>query len=320
MKISNLTLFLLFASITLVAQKEDLTRDTAFFKAQGLEYQRWLVHTGMGNSLQVRIVEVEPQQVALYLQFPTTNADSARAYWGRVKQDYARLNTGLTLEQALFYKMVYMMELRQSYANVQLYDTYDTRVEPCFYRGIYMKDGHLVVDSSGCKSKPADVYLSPGDLPGLKKPSLSEFRRKYTQEYVFDRVYEYAKTRYEQQVCVNRYPKVGSPQIDGNVMRFEVIDLCREVLKDAKNDPICKFINDRGFPCNWTIREKLTFTFVYKVQDGGFWLKCDIEGKVGSGFHDEVGRSGYLNMEIDFDGYLEDYATRFQNDLRNALR
>ncbi len=323
MKKSNLVfpaLFFFFAPLTLSAQTEDLTQDTAFFKTQGLEYQRWLDHSGLGKSLRVRVVEVEPQQVALYLEFPTTKVDSVRAYWETIKKDYGRLNTGLTLEQALFYKMVYMMEVRQSYANVQLYDTYDTRVEPCFYRGIYIKDGHLVVDSSGCKSKKVDIYLSPSDLKGTKKPTLSEFRRKYTQEYVFEQVHEYAKKRYEQQVCVKRYPKVSSIQIDGNIMRFEVTDLCKEVLKDAKNDDICAFLNRHVKPCNWIKREKLNFTFVYQIHDGGFLLKCEIEGKVGSGFYDEVGRGGYLNMEIDFDGYLTDYATKFQNDLKEALR
>lgn len=319
-KLQFVLLNILIGAFSLSAQQEDLTKDAVFFHKQGDEYQRWLNHTGLGSTLRVRTVEVEPQQVALYLQFPTSNEDSVRAYWEQAKVDYRRLNTGLTLEQALFYKMVYMMEVRQSYANVQLYDTYDTRVEPCFYRGIYIKDGHLAVDSSGCKSKIVDIYLSPSDLSGAKKPSLNEFQRKYTQEYVFDRVYQYAKRRYEQQTCVNRYPKVSPPQIDGNVMRFEVIDLCKEVLKDAQNDAFCDFLNRYVKPCNWIQREKLSFTFVYQVHDGGFLLKCEIEGKVGSGFYDEVGRGGYLNMEIDFDGYLTDYANKFQTELKNALK
>lgn len=312
-------LFLFVIAQPLVAQREDLTKDKVFFSKQSEQYQRWLEHTGLSRGLKVRTVEVEPQQLALYLEFPTDDPDTVAAVWDRLKTDYAKLNTGLSLERALFFKTLQFMEVRQSVANVQLYDTYDTRKEPCFYRGIYVKDAQLVVDSSGCKSKKVDIYMSPGDLQGVKKPSPAEFQRKYAQDIVFDKIYQYAKQRYERQTCVNRHPSVGAPQTDGNVMRFEVTDLCKEVLKDAQNDVFCDFLNRYFKECNWIQREKLSFTFVYQAKDNGFVLKCEVEGKVGSGFYDEVGRGGYFDMEIDFDGYLEDYAKRLQSELKQVL-
>lgn len=308
----------LFAA-ALAAQPEDLTRDKDFFARQGEQYQRWLDHAGLGHALRVHTVEVEPQQLALYLQFPTANSDTAVAIWRRVKMDYDRLNTGLSLEQALFYKTLHLMEVRQSVVNVQIFDTYDTSREPLFYRGIYIKDGHLVVDSSGSMSKKMDIYISPADLSGVKKPSPAEFQQKFSQEAVFGKIFRYAQQRYERQVCVNRHPRVGTPIVDGNVMRFVVTDLCREVLKDAENDAFCAFLHRYVKPCNWIQREKLTFTFVYLPRDSGFLLKCEVDGQVGSGFYDEVGRGGYLNMEIDFDGYLKDYADRLQYELKQAI-
>lgn len=322
MKKSNLSLLafsLLFAAQSLTAQKEDLTKDKAFFEQQSKLYQQWLEHNGLGKTLHVKTVEVEPQQVALYLAFPNENADSVAAAWDQIKADYATLNTGLSLEQELFYKMLHVMELRQSVANVQLYDTYDTRKEPCFYRGIYVKDGTFRVDSSGCRSKKLDIYISPADLKDAKEHSAISFQKQYTQDFVFERIHQYAKKRYEPKTCENRNPSVSQPLIDGNLMRFEVTDLCKEVLKDESNNTFCDFLNKYFKPCNWIKREKLTLSFIYQQKDSGFLLKCEVEGKVGSGFYDQVGRGGYLDMEIDFDGYLKDYADKLQYELKNAI-
>lgn len=311
---------ILLISPPLLAQQEDLRKDQSFFFQQQILYQQWLDYNGLGKTLQVKTVEVEPQQVALYLALPYENADSVQAAWAQLKKDYQALNTGLSLEQALFFKMQHLMELRESLANIQLFDTYDTRKEPCFYWGIYVKDGLFRVDSSGCKSKSLDIYVSPADLKSAKKPSSGDFQKQYTQQYVFDKIHQYARKRYERNVCTGRNPKVSAPHIDGNIMRFEVTDLCKEVLKDAKNNEFCAFLSQYVKPCNWIQREKLTFTFIYQAKDNAFQLKCEMEGKVGSGYYDQVGRGGYLDMEIDFDGYLTDYATKLQYELKDILR
>ena len=311
---------LFFISPPLFSQQEDLRKDQSFFFQQQILYQQWLNHNGLGKTLRVRDLEVESQQVALYLALPYENADSVQAAWAQLKKDYQALNTGLSLEQALFFKMQHLMELRESLANIQLFDTYDTRKEPCFYWGIYVKDGLFRVDSSGCKSKSLDIYVSPADLKSAKKPSSAAFQKQYTQQYVFDKIHQYARQRYERNVCTGRNPKVSAPHIDGNIMRFEVTDLCKEVLKDAKNNEFCAFLNQYVKPCNWIQREKLTFTFIYQAKDNAFQLKCELEGKVGSGYYDQVGRGGYLDMEIDLDGYLTDYATKLQYELKDILR
>lgn len=311
---------LLLSSLPARAQGEDLTKDKAFFHKQELLYQQWLDHSGLGKTLRVKTVEVEAQQVSLYLAFPTENADSVVAAWKQLSKDYRALNTGLSLEQTLFYKMLHLMDLRQSVANVQLYDTYNTLKEPCFQRAIFIKNGAFHVDSSTCKSKSLDIYISPGDLKATRKPSNAAFQKQYTQSYVFDKIHRYAKQRYEQNTCAQRTPKVSAPQIDGNVLRFEVTDLCKEVLKDTKDNAFCAFLNKHVKPCNWIQREKLVFTFVYQAKENAFQLKCELEGKIGSGYYDTVGRGGYLDMEIDFDGYLSDYATKLQYELKDILK
>ena len=323
MKKSNLlfqALLSFFLSIPLIAQQEDLKQDRDIFIQQSLLYQKWLDHSGLGKTLHVKTLEVTAQQVSLYLAFPTENADSVVAAWAQLKKDYGTLNTGLSLEQALFYKMLHLMELRESATNLQLYDTYDTRKEPCFYRSIYVKEDVFRVDSSGCKSKVLDIYVSPSDLQAAKKPTNAAFQKQYTQQYVFDKTYQYIKKRYERNTCVGRNPTVSAPHIDGNVMRFDVTDLCKEVLINAQNPDVCAFLDKYVKPCNWITREKLAFTFVYQAKDNAFQLKCTLDGKVGSGYYDQVGRGGYLDMEIDFDGYLSDYANKLQYELKDILR
>jgi len=320
MQIKTLSLLLLlFCVQVLDAQTDDLTHDRAFFFDQSKLYQRWLDQSGYGKTLRVRTIEIEPQQLALYLEFHYANADSVAAAWQKLKTDFERQSGGKTFEQELFFKMVQIMEIRQSVGNVQLYDNYNLRQEPCFVRAIYFKDERVRVDSSGCKAQKLDIKLTPNDFSGAKKPALSAFQKRFGQDSVFTKIHDYALRRYQKKVCDNRNPKVSPPQIDGNVLRFEVEDLCKEVLKDETNWTVCEWLKKLGKPCNWIKREKLTFTFAYQQTPDGFHLKCEVEGKVGSGFYDSVKRGGYLDMEIDFKGYFEDYARNLQYELKNAI-
>ncbi len=136
--------FLCFVSVPVNAQIEDLTKDSEFFEKQKLEYQRWLDHSGLGSILQVHAIEVKPQQLSLYLAFPYEDIDSIMVAWRELKTAFEK-EQALTLEQELFYKMVHLMEVRQSLANVQIYDTYDLRKEPLFSRAIYFENDSVKV-------------------------------------------------------------------------------------------------------------------------------------------------------------------------------
>lgn len=161
---------LLFTVTFSAVSQSDLRQDSAFFHAQKQTYQKWLDHSGMGKMLLVHAVEVQQDELALYLAFPFSDADSVTMAWWQLKKDFES-NSDLTLEQQLFYKMTHIMELRQGLGNVQLFDTYDTRIEPCFYRGIHFgkETGEVIVDSSGCKSKIREIDFDPSDFSHLRK-------------------------------------------------------------------------------------------------------------------------------------------------------
>ena len=325
------TLFFSVLSFATSAQS-DLRQDNAFFTDQKATYQKWLDHSGLGKTLKVQFIEVQSDDLALYLAFPFSDADSVTSAWWQLKKEFEQ-HSDLTLEQQLFYKMTHIMELRQSIGNVQLYNTYDTRLVSCFYRGVYFKEGEVQVDSSGCMSKIRDIDFDPSDFSHLKRMAAfnwdsgeignrtltpEEVRQRYPKQVVFDIISSHAVKRFQVKKCDLRYPKVQMLE-SKKVLRFEVSDLCKEVL-GGENPTLCRMLRSLGKECNWAKREKLVFTFTYKESPEGFILNCTIDGLVGSGYYNEVRRGGYINMEEDFDPELEYYADLFQEEIRQVLK
>ncbi len=306
----------------LCAQSGDLTQDRAFFDRQLPVYQRWLDHAGLGATLHVHQLAVEPERLSLYLAFPYQDIDSVINAWRDLKAAF-EAERPLTLEEQLFYKMTALLEAPQAQADLQLYDTYDTSREPLFFRGIYFADGQVRVEEANPRSEVREISLRPVDLGRLREARAVELRAgtsdaDLSAEWVYGRVLAYARERYEQTPCPQRQPRVETLQNDDR-LRFEVIDLCKEVLVDETNPRICGWLDTFGYPCNWIKREWLTFTVTYEPAPGGATLTVDIDGKVGSGIYETVRRGGYLPMEVDFDDYLERYADRFAVALKQAL-
>lgn len=308
-----------FMSAPLLAQ-EDLTQDAAFFKNQKNLYQRWLDQSGLGQVLRVYEIEVKSDQVSIYLALPFENPDSCFAAWQQLKKDFSSKNPGNTLEKQLFYKAAHMLELRRSLVVVQLFDTYNIKKDPCFIRAIHSSGESVKVDSTGCKSEVRTVRIDPTDLKNTKTAK-QDFSGRMRQDVVFEKIHQVAKARYERQKpgCDGRHPSVDPPFIDANIMKLEVNDLCKEVLTDETNHTVCEWLKLFGKPCNWIARERLVLTFTYIQRGQGYELRCEIEGKVGSGYYDQVKRGGYLDMEVEFDEELKHYAEGFQRELKSVL-
>lgn len=310
---------LIFLPLLGFAQPGDLARDIPFFKAQEKVYQQWLDQTGLGGVLQVHSTQVEEDTFSLYLAFHYHDVDSIQAAWESLKTAF-EASRPVSLERELFYKMVHFMQVPQEYALVQIYDTYDPLKKELFFRGIYfdMDEGTVKVEEDGPRAERV-VKLSPANLSGMKKMSVEEFKAKYDQVTVLNTVFSYLKRRYEEDKCANREPKVTLLEED-SLLRFEVTDLCREVLTDAANPLLCQILKRLGHPCNWVRREKLEFTIAYQPQPQGFSLFIEVNGFYGSGRFREVPRDGgYYSMEIEFKSYLEDYADQLKTTLRRVI-
>lgn len=262
-------------------------------------------------------IQVKSQELSLYLAFPYQDLDSIVIAWRDLKIAFEKTHP-LILEQELFYKMAHMMEVRQSVANVQIYDTYDLRKEPLFSRAIYFENDSVKVESSNPKSQTREVDIQIDDFSKMKKMSKAEFQKKFDRESVYDSIVQYATKKYEQKKCEDRSPKLRILET-GTTLRFEINDLCREVLTDEANPLLCQILQKFGYDCNWAKRELLTFTIVQRPIDNGFQLSIEIDGKYGSGFYEKVRRGGYMDMEIDFKAYLERYADEFKEEIKRMI-
>jgi hypothetical protein len=325
-------IMLLCANVAL--SQGDLRADSSFFQSRMATYQKWLDHAGLGKMLRVHQVQVLADELALYLAFPFSNADSVTTAWWQLKNEFQQ-HSSLSLEQQLFFKMTHILELPQELGNVQLYDTYDPRAEPCFYRGIYFDstNAELKVDSNSCKAISREIDFDPSDFSRLRKAatfdwnsgqighhtlSPAELRRRYPKSEVFDLIEKYACAHFRSQPCGDRVPEFHVLQRK-QLLRFEVANLCKVVL-DGENHALCSLLSSLGYSCNWAKREKLIFTFTYRDSPQGFVLDCSIDGLVGSGYYETVRRGGYINMEVDFDQELEFFADRFKEDIRLLLK
>ncbi|MBK8493005.1 MAG: hypothetical protein IPL49_19500 [Saprospirales bacterium] len=313
----RLLLPILFLALCLspLSAQEDLTLDSAFFHQQKDLYQRWLEYEDLDEALCVEAILVEPEQLTLYLGFHTTDEDTVYQTWKQLKTVFEEKNP-ITLEQHLFYKLVQLMEIREDQARVALYSSYDVVhvPDPCFIRGIYFEDGQVQVFKHNCKSEIRDIEVQLPDLNNKSQVIETEFRSSSRRKEVFDKIYEYAAKRFGAATCEGQPGRVFLREKD-QVLRFEVKDLCKEVITESRASLICQWL---PIDCKER-REWLIFTITYFETSMGFKLSCQIDGKVGSGYFGTVSRGAFYDMEIDFDPYLKDYADSFKLELQGLF-
>ena len=303
----------------LLSAQSSLTDDLPFFQDQTQLYQKWLTKSGFGDVIKVQDLKVEPEHFTLYLAFHTTAGGECWALWEQLKEDFERRNA-ITFEQQLFYKMLHMMEVEQEMATIEVHNLYGEQRNYCFFSKIFFDDtyGKVNVQERYCKAQERNIEVEPNTLEGMKDMSFEEINRIYNRTSVFETIFNYAKGRYELNKCEARFPEVREKE-RSQLLRFEVVDLCKEVLRDEDNPWICKVLRRFDYTCNWIKREKLEFTITYERTPDGIRIGVKIDGKYGSGYYDQVKRGGYHSMDLDFDDYLVDYADEIANDFKREV-
>jgi hypothetical protein len=332
-----LSIVLLFSVWHCAAQNEDLTQSTTFFQQQAQEYQHWLDQSGIGAVLRLQVIEPRPQELPLYLAFRYKNIDSIKVAWKTLKRQFDAANA-TTLEHALFYKLIFLMEVPDTLANIQIYNSYEPDGVILFFRGIYFDGKKVVVDSSGSRAAETSLSITLGELrPFFKgttnstnskadeasfllrleelkpffKGTTEQLKAQFSKRAVFYRIYQFAKQRYESKYQPYRKPRV-EVRDSFDLLRFEVKDLSREVLTDADQPYWCNLLRRwKISDCNWVKREMLTFLVDYKESAPGiFRIGINIDGKVGSGYYEQIRDNGYRPMDEDFKTYLDNYAKK----------
>lgn len=302
--------------------QESLKKDTAFFKMQLSLYSQWLANEGLSGYIEVLDYRLLPQNkvkhahFSLRLKMVPEDNDSAISIWRGLKGNYL-IQKNEAIEEALFNKITYLVQVPEDYCSIQI-----LKPDGAPKYKIYTKNGVLVVYEDVLKSiEPDPIYLSYNRTGKLTQ---AQFEEKYTKEYVLDKVFQFAQQRYQVKKpnCEGRRPVVNRLRSSENQLRFEVLDLCLEVLTDESENPICSFYQYLGGDCNWKTREWLTCTFTYipNPANGSFNLALRIDGKVGSGYYDTLPRGAYHEMETDYKSYLEGYADKIMVQLENFLK
>jgi len=313
--------------VSLVAQTpdlQDLSEDSTFFQAQSIQYQRWLDSTGLGLRLyvdEVRLKKNSKTELELLLNLRNTDIDSAVNQWTQLRRDFEKAE-GRPLEEKLFRAFAHKMEIPAVQGNVQIY-VRDRKLIyiPCFYVWIWEENGRILTDAkfNECKAKTFDFEVKPTPIRNSSKGRTAEVKREVPASEVFSQILAYARQRFETARCYDRYPRVEEVESTESTLQFAVTDLCREVLTDETESSWCATAKWLGVQCNDIKRERLVFQFTYLPTTTGYRLNCRLEGKFGSGFY-KPRKGGYMDMEPDFEDYLDTYAKNFRNALQERLR
>ncbi len=313
--------FLFLLPLLLLGQ-DNFQKDTTFFNTQLDKYSKWLEKEGLNGYIKVLDYKLLSQNkkkfthFSLRLKMTPPEKDSALSIWKGLRNEYTK-NELVEIEEVLFDKMIYLMEIPEDNASIQILDS-----EGGFRFKVFTENGRLMIKENINKSiEPDPIYLSYTQTGKLSK---AQFDAKYTKEFVLDKAFQFAVKRYQitKPGCQGRKPVVNRLRSSENQLRFEVMDLCVEVLTDASENPLCSFYQLLGGDCNWKTREWLTcvFTYIPNPATGGFSLALRIDGKVGSGYYDTLPRGAYHDMETDYKRYLEAYADKIMAELEVYLK
>ncbi|MEO6039415.1 MAG: hypothetical protein ABIQ93_13460 [Saprospiraceae bacterium] len=324
----NICLFLLgFLPALLAAQTDDLSASLPFFSKTARQYQRWLDATGLGRALKVDSFQLKKNntELELLLLLRTNDPDTAVALWKNINQNFPeRGGDTLALENELFQTFARQMQIPPDKGNVQIYirDKHGMYI-PCFYVWIWSDEGVLKTEVrlNECKAKIFEVTIKPVAVRQTAKGKKTTLPRKVQPNEVFDEILRFAREQYEVTTCYDRSPKVevDYQKTKNNTLEFTVTDLCRVVLSDEQSSTWCNILQKLGYPCNDARRERLVFSFTYIPTDTGYQLSCRLQGLFGSGVY-KPRVSGYMDMEPDFDDYLNAYVNGFQNRLTERLQ
>lgn len=319
--------FFLSLPILLTAQREtDFTKDKKFFDEKSIEYDKWLKSSDLGKVLHVQMVRVTSDRLSLELTFNKTKNDSILPFWNALKRDFERSDRGTTLEEELFFKMVYFMEIEPNQGYIQILDTYNPIQTVCFKRRMKYENNKVNVYSEEhpCRSETFDFTIEPKDLSKLRAVPKGQLNSLMNKEAVFKRIKNYAIQHFVEvkpPKCENRKPNIEWITENNNELYFRVTDLCKEILVDETNPWWCRILEPTCTTCNNCIkREMLEIHINYTPLSSGYKIHVSIDAKFGSGWYNEVKRGAYKNMELDYKKQVEEYALKFKDELLKQLK
>lgn len=325
-------LLLVFVPNLLLAQY-DFKENMDFFQAKSAEYQKMIETKGLGELLKVDKVQfkqgkngnIDYSELEMILLVKAFERDTASQMWNQMKMAFDSVSTD-SLESFLFDMFIHKMEIPDSQGNIQIYFRNHFGVRPSsFYILIWSEDGVIKSEAKldiKSKSKEFELVIDTKKIASygrgkINKVSTSKVKSHHEVfneilRFVKETKLEHPKYKYE---LLDRVPRIESDSFRTETMlKFTLANLGKEVLTDQSRYFWEKWVN-----LNSTAMERLTFRFeVNFLNNNSFSLKCNIDGKYGSGlFKPRV--NGYMNMEVDFDDFFNLYKDNFKIALKNYL-
>jgi hypothetical protein len=291
-------LFLLLGLQSLVIA-QDLRDDQAFFEQQLPVFQSWLEETGLSPALQASRVVADSHKVALFLYLDYADRDTAISAWNRLRRDFQE-NSALALEERLFFKMAFVLELPFGQAELRILNL------PA-YGQMPAVDGTIYYDAAEEKVARKGVF------------------RTEVKEEVFIPAFV-LDTSYTRQLSLScemteqlRY-RLNQQLASRLKAYFEKKTDAQYVFVHNKNPVIVEVMNVKSevIPAGWfgftNPNEHLLIIVDHKSTAKGIRFFCTIDGKYGNGLLKPRTVAGFRDMSPEYKAELLRYGKVFTND------
>lgn len=303
-------LLFVFTAVQGMAQSADLRQHELFFEQQSRAYQDWLQQTGLSQALRLHEVQVLREGVLLNLQFATAQADSVSALWYGAKDAYEADHL-LTLEEALFLKMLRLLDLQSDQALLQIRSDYRGLGTEYFLK-IYTEAGHLQTDQNFSKGYFDKIELALTAARGaISDGQLAA--GTLARRDIYKRVQGFVEQQYRPKAdCPDSRPTIDAFLSMNDKLLVSVSGLCREVLTQQDELLFCRVLKRLRQDCSSVKRESLHFEFDFDETSGR--LYCQLDGKYSNDYllyHGKV-----RDMDDGFEDFLQAYGDRFLQTLK----
>lgn len=308
-----LFLLLLLTCGPAFAQPASLDQHQPFFEQQSREYQGWLDETRLSQVFHLRNIQVFREGLMVNLQFTSAHPDTVAASWYAAKEAY-EADKLLTLEEALFLKLLRLMDLQSDQAILQIRSDYRGLATEYFLK-IYTEDGHLKTDQNFSKGYFDKIQISlAAGRPAVRNRALEAAGG--SKEEVYNRVRQFVAQKYRtNKDCPDSRPEIDAFFSLKDKLLVSVSGLCREVLTQQNELLFCQVLKRLDQDCSSVKRESLHFEFDFDEASGR--LYCQLDGKYSNDyllFHGKV-----QDMDDDFESFLQAYGDDFLKALKQWI-
>lgn len=285
------------------------------------EFKTWLNEQGVDQVLKVHEIEIDNDTLEVYLAFIMEDTDSSSAAWDTLKSGFNDLKD-YSFEEYLFYNMAAIFKVPLPKANIQIYDTYKSNVQPCFYVGIWFDTQSRGVkqEESFCMSKSAEASIVLEDLKNIKSVKIDLNNENLSRKNVYNRILAMAKSYYRPKITDFNNNFFTDYSGNETILEFEVKNIRQEVLYED-DDWICGTIKwiKKDFDCDLRKKEYIKIVIEYKSTTAGIFINCTVDARYGSSGTSLLTWERSNPMEPEFESYVARYAKKFKQMIQKDL-